>query len=50
MKSNEKPQPPEPGDEGCNQKPAARNTDVELPDPILDALSELYWQERCPDL
>lgn len=30
--------------------PPTRTNDLELPDPILDALSELYWQERCPDL
>jgi len=27
-----------------------RKNDLELPDVILDALSELYWHERCPDL
>lgn len=26
--------------------PAARNADIDLPAPILDALSELYWLER----
>jgi hypothetical protein len=27
--------------------PTPRTTDVELPGPILDALSELYWLERA---
>ncbi len=27
-----------------------RTIDFDLPDCILDALSELYWLERCPDL
>ena len=27
-----------------------RETDLELPENILDALSELYWLERHPDI
>jgi hypothetical protein len=26
-----------------------RVTDIDLPDPILDALSQLYWGERYPE-